>query len=148
VAWVADGTLTAARERYERVAASHGTEPRDPFIDLRMVRFCLSLPWSQLQRNGYPKFVLRKAMQGKLPDEVLWRRGREHHGRQFTWAMFTGAPDICSSVERRRETIGKYVVLDRAAEGRDGPMESDRFADWLTTAYLANWLESIAGPID
>jgi asparagine synthase (glutamine-hydrolysing) len=147
VAWIADGGLFAARERYDRVAAGHGVEPRDPFIDLRVIRFCLSLPWSQLQRDGYPKFILRNAMRGRLPDYVLWRPGKEHHGLDFTWAMFSNSPDMYSSVERQQETIRKYVDLDRANRGRADPMDSERFADWRTTVYLANWLEFIAGPI-
>src|SRR6185503_15291719 len=64
--------LLVGRERYDRAAAMFGVEPRDPFLDLRFIRFCLSLPIGQLQSNGFPKPILRRAMAGLIPDEVRW----------------------------------------------------------------------------
>jgi asparagine synthase (glutamine-hydrolysing) len=76
--------VIVARERYDRVAGSLGIEPRDPFLDLRLICFCLRLPREQLQRHGWSKWILRQAMARSLPDDVLWRRGRQHHGRSFS----------------------------------------------------------------
>jgi asparagine synthase (glutamine-hydrolysing) len=78
--------LVVGRERYDRVAAAFAIEARDPFMDLRLLRFCLSLPSAQLQR-GWPKYVLRRAMHGLVPDAVTWRRGKEHLGWAFTKAL-------------------------------------------------------------
>jgi asparagine synthase (glutamine-hydrolysing) len=82
--------LTVGRERYDRVAGSIAIEPRDPFMDLRMIEFCLSLPPDQLTAEGWPKLILRRAMAGKLPDAVRWRRGRQHLGLDFTDAVLSG----------------------------------------------------------
>jgi asparagine synthase (glutamine-hydrolysing) len=68
--------IAAALERYHRVAASQGIEARHPFLDRRVVEFCLALPWDQKVRDGWSKFVVRRACGGLLPDEVRWRRGR------------------------------------------------------------------------
>lgn len=80
----------AANERYDRVASALAIERRDPFLDVRLISFCLSLPAPQLQANGWPKIVLRRAMHGKLPKSVLWRRGKEHLGWNFTQSLITG----------------------------------------------------------
>jgi len=80
--------LIVGRERYDRVAAALGIEPRDPFIDIRVLQFCLSLPADQLQRDGWPKGILRRAMAGRLPNEVIWRLGKEHLGWAFTQSLF------------------------------------------------------------
>ena len=76
--------LVAGRERYDRVASACGVEPRDPFLDLRLIRFCLSLPRDQLQRGGWPKWILRQAMERTVPADIVWRRGKEHIGPEFT----------------------------------------------------------------
>lgn len=39
-----------------------------PMLDVRLVTFCLGLPEDQSLRNGVPRFVLRNALRGRLPD--------------------------------------------------------------------------------
>jgi asparagine synthase (glutamine-hydrolysing) len=75
--------VSAGRERYGRLARSAGIESRDPFLDLRVVRFCAHVPGHLLLRDGWPKFILRQAMAGRLPDEVRWGPGKPHIGRFF-----------------------------------------------------------------
>jgi asparagine synthase (glutamine-hydrolysing) len=86
--------LTVGRERYDRVASAVAVEPRDPFLDLRLVDLCLSLPGEQRLADGWPKVVLRRAMAGRLPEAVRWRRGKEHLGWLFNTALMSrdGAP--------------------------------------------------------
>jgi len=68
--------VSVALERYHRVAASQGIDARHPFMDRRVVEFCLALPWNQKVRNGWSKFIVRRACAGLVPDDVRWRRGR------------------------------------------------------------------------
>ena len=49
-------------------------EPRAPFLDYRVVDCAFSLPHEYLIRDGWHKWILRKAMSNLLPTEVLWRR--------------------------------------------------------------------------
>jgi len=84
---IASPILTVGQERYDRVAAAIGVEPRDPFMDIRLLDISLRLPLSQIQRSGWPKFVLRTAMRGTLPSEVIWRRGKQHLGWRFDSAL-------------------------------------------------------------
>ncbi len=48
-------------------------EIRDPFRDLRVVRFMLAIPPEQLERGPERKLVLRRAMQSRLPEEIIGR---------------------------------------------------------------------------
>ncbi|MGB5136191.1 MAG: asparagine synthase-related protein [Prochlorococcaceae cyanobacterium] len=73
----------AARERYDRIASALAIEPRDPFLDRRLVEHALRLPGHQKLQNGWPKMILRQAMAGRLPDSVRWRTGKEHNGWRF-----------------------------------------------------------------
>lgn len=52
---------------------AHGREVRLPFLSHELVEFVFSLP-SQLKiHNGYTKWLLRNAMDKKLPDDIVWR---------------------------------------------------------------------------
>jgi asparagine synthase (glutamine-hydrolysing) len=133
--------LTAARERYDRVASAAAIEPRDPFMDLRVIRFCLSLPWEQLQSGGWPKIILRRAMAGVLPSSVLWKKGRDHLGPDFTREILRGldAARIADSVSYR-ETMSAYIDLDSQE-----PVTNASAADckeWVDKLCLFLWLES------
>ena len=48
-------------------------ELRDPFRDLRVVRFMLAVPPDQLWRESARKFILQRAMRGRLPAAILGR---------------------------------------------------------------------------
>ncbi len=89
--WPRSG-LNVGRERYDRVAGHFGVEPRDPFMDRRVVDFCLSLPLDQFQQDGWPKMIQRRATAGLLPDAVRWRRGKEHLGWTFSQALMDQWP--------------------------------------------------------
>ena len=89
---------TAAVERYHRLASLYGIEPRHPFLDRRLVEFCVWLPQSLRLRDGYPKWGLRQIMSQKLPVEVAWRRGKEHLGWKFNQNLWkASAPTLLSS---------------------------------------------------
>jgi asparagine synthase (glutamine-hydrolysing) len=49
-------------------------EVRNPFLDYRVVEFAMTLPPTYLIREGWNKWILRKAMNNVLPPEVAWRR--------------------------------------------------------------------------
>jgi asparagine synthase (glutamine-hydrolysing) len=51
-------------------------EARCPFLDYRMVEFATRLPISYLVRDGWHKWILRKAVADLLPAEVVWRRAK------------------------------------------------------------------------
>lgn len=48
-------------------------EVRDPFRDLRVVRYMLAVPPAQLERGRVQKYILRRAMKGRLPDLIIDR---------------------------------------------------------------------------
>ena len=58
---------------YARVAASMGIEVRHPFFNQQLVELSFAVPSRQLIRGPYPKYLLRRAMNGILPDDVCWR---------------------------------------------------------------------------
>ena len=63
--------------RYEdRNSMRHSIEARLPFLDYRLVEFSVGLPATMKLRDGWSKYVLRDAMRGELPPEIVWRRDK------------------------------------------------------------------------
>ena len=63
--------------RYEdRNSMVHGIEARLPFLDYRLVDLSLNLPLDVKIRQGWTKWVLRKAMSDCMPPEITWRKNK------------------------------------------------------------------------
>lgn len=60
----------------DRSSMAHGCEVRLPFLDHILVEFIFSLPSTMKINDGYTKWLLRKTMDKKLPDEIVWRKDK------------------------------------------------------------------------
>jgi len=85
--------LTVGVERYNRAASALSIEPRHPFLDRRVVEFCITLPGDQKLNHGWPKAILRHEMSGRLPDGVRWRLGKQHLGWAYTTKLMDNMQD-------------------------------------------------------
>lgn len=79
--------LQAAVERYGRVAAREGVEPRHPFLDRELIELHAWLPMELRARGGWDKWVLRHGMASVLPPSIAWRSEHEHLGLRFNIAL-------------------------------------------------------------
>ncbi|MCX8112017.1 MAG: asparagine synthase (glutamine-hydrolyzing) [Bacteroidia bacterium] len=59
--------------KVDRASMYNALEVRAPLLDREVVRFLASLPLSYRRRGSETKFLLKKLMQGRLPDEILFR---------------------------------------------------------------------------
>ena len=137
--------LTVGRERYDRVAGAVGIEPRDPFLDVRVLSYCLGLPDGQVLTGGWPKAILRRATAGLLPDEVRWRRGKEHLGWAFTAALLEQTRGTAyPSSEACLQRLSRYVDVGAAVRARGTWFENGdawKTAQAYHVVALAEWLE-------
>lgn len=65
-----------ALQRVDRTAGAHGLVAHVAFLDTELVRYAMSIPSEfKIHRNGglVEKWLLRKAGEDMLPDDVLWR---------------------------------------------------------------------------
>jgi len=61
-------------ERMDRTSMHSGLEARVPFSDYRIVEYVYNVPWHLKRLDGTEKGLLRRAMKGYLPDNVLYRK--------------------------------------------------------------------------
>ena len=61
-------------DRKDRMSMHNGLEVRVPFCDWRIAEYLYGVPWEYKDYQGKEKGLLRCAMAGLLPEEVLWRK--------------------------------------------------------------------------
>ena len=61
-------------DRKDRMSMFSSLEVRVPFCDHRIAEYLYGVPWEFKDHMGKEKGLLRHAMAGILPDEVLWRK--------------------------------------------------------------------------
>jgi asparagine synthase (glutamine-hydrolysing) len=68
--WNVNGTAAT------KLSLKYRVWDRDPTNDLRVINFCLSVPEGQYVQNGVDRSLIRRAMEGRLPDRVRLNRKR------------------------------------------------------------------------
>lgn len=98
-----------------KLSLRHALWKRDPTNDLRVVRFCLSMPESQFVQNGVDRALIRRATENVLPDKVrLNQKVRGIQGADWlhrikpNWNEFTMELELI----RRDGLIMDYIDQD------------------------------------
>lgn len=61
-------------DRKDRMSMGVGLEVRVPYCDHRLVQYVWNIPWEIKMTGNREKGILRKALEGVLPDDVLYRK--------------------------------------------------------------------------
>ncbi len=69
-------SLAHALEVMDHYGAALGVELRHPFLDVRLLEFCVTLPAESSLCDGWTRSIMRHAMQGYVPDKVRLRVGK------------------------------------------------------------------------
>lgn len=138
-----EGMHIGGLQRVDRVCAAHGLEPRLPFLDLDMVELALALPpaWKLISAERPAKWLLRRAFDGWVPDEVLWRRKEqfgegtgmndvlsEHFGGDISKESFDQERNALNPPLRTREELAYYRIFCRSLAGVNAQATVGRFA--------------------
>jgi asparagine synthase (glutamine-hydrolysing) len=68
--WLPGDILT----KVDRMSMAVSLEAREPLLDHRLVEFAARLPARQRLRGGTGKWLMKKSLEGVLPEEILYRR--------------------------------------------------------------------------
>jgi asparagine synthase (glutamine-hydrolysing) len=119
----------------DKTSMAWSVESRMPFMDVRLVEFLATVPAAYKIHDGWTKWLARRAMAGRLPDEVTWRRDKM--GWAIPEAAWFGAG---GALERwLAETIaGSAFARDVAARAGADPAKAP-LALRLRLLNLAQW---------
>ena len=89
-----------ALQRLDRLAAANSIETRTPFLDTRVMDFCLKIPIDCKITPEHGKWVLRQAFEGCLPKHVIYQTKRFFaQGSGVAWIMRNVAEKYISESE-------------------------------------------------
>jgi asparagine synthase (glutamine-hydrolysing) len=60
----------------DRTSMAFSVESRMPFLDYRLAEFLARVPASYKIHAGWTKYLARRAFDGRLPGEIVWRRDK------------------------------------------------------------------------
>lgn len=58
-------------EKVDKSTMANGLEVRVPFLDTELTNYAMSLPGKMKVKNGEKKYLLKKALRGIVPDDIL-----------------------------------------------------------------------------
>lgn len=89
--------MTTLLDRKDRMSMGASLEVRVPFADHRLVEYAWNIPWEYKNYGNREKGLLRKALEGILPNEVLYRKKSPYpktHNPQYTEAVTNWLKEI------------------------------------------------------
>lgn len=94
--------MTTLLDRKDRMSMGASLEVRVPFADHRLVEYVWNIPWKMKNIDNLEKGILRRALRGVLPEEVLYRKKSPYpktHHPQYTKAVKNWLLEIIDDTE-------------------------------------------------
>jgi asparagine synthase (glutamine-hydrolysing) len=137
----------------DTIAMAHGVESRPPFLDHRLVEFCLSLPYDEKIRGGWTKSLLRRALPDVLPEPIARRRPKlgfpaplarwfASHSADIEAHLRDGEAVRAGLFDRRR--VERQLRPWRAADHPSRRRDVEALWRWITVEWW--YRDSIARP--
>ena len=141
------GLIPFALEVADRAAAVSSVEPRYPFLDRRLVEFCLALPLEQKLKKGWTRVVMRRALKDTLPHEVCWRGTKSDLSPNFARALLRFDKELLDQeIGDAANRVWRYADMKFVREAFQRclatPSNNDALVVWKVIT-LALWLERI-----
>ncbi len=96
----------------DRNSMAHSVEVRLPFLQHELVEFLFTLPPHFKIHQGWTKWLLRKAVEDRLPKEIVWRKDKVgYEPPQKAWMQNKDVQEIIMEAKKRLTTEN---ILDKS----------------------------------
>ncbi|TYL36440.1 asparagine synthetase B [Natronococcus pandeyae] len=141
------GFVPFSLESSDRTAARFGLEVRYPFLDKRLIEYCLALPPEQFLRNGWSRSILRRAMGTRLPDTVAARVWKTDLSEAFSSALITHERDRLEKLSNSPAHVDAYIDRPALQQAIDRLLTDQTLDDarpvWRALT-LEDWLRGLS----
>jgi asparagine synthase (glutamine-hydrolysing) len=135
-------------DRKDRMTMYNSLEVRVPFCDYRIAEYLYSVPWEYKDYKGVEKGLLREAMSGLLPKEVLWRKKSPYpktYNPAYRRAVSAELLKVINNpYSPLLKIIKKQALLDLLETNNETPWYGQLMTTPQTIAYFVQfnyWLE-------
>ncbi|MBF6617705.1 MAG: asparagine synthase (glutamine-hydrolyzing) [Candidimonas sp.] len=129
--------------RVDKITMSHSLEARVPFLDHDLVDFTMDIPEGWKTKNGEAKYLLKKAVEGLLPDNVIYRKKMGFGAPMADWLRGDFGRQAESAVLGSRLLDRGFLNVDHIAAlfraHRDGRRDNSLYC-W-TLFNLTSWYD-------
>jgi asparagine synthase (glutamine-hydrolysing) len=123
----------------DRMSMSHSVEERVPFLDLDLVEFAFSIPAKMKMRSNQTKYLLRKAIQRFLPEQILKKKKwgfTFNPYLQYQKDLKTTAERILTKERIEKDGIFNYEYIKSIFDARPNPrMRWHYNFIWILTGF-------------
>ncbi len=142
--WLPGDILT----KVDRTTMAAGLEAREPLLDHRLVGFALGLPPGERVRGGTGKAILKRALEGRLPHDVLYRPKMGFVTPVSAWFRGALAAEAAALADGPLAATGWFApgrIAELAAEHRAGRRDHGRLLWQLVMLERALGVLGITG---
>ncbi len=143
-----DWFMQTLLSRKDLMSMYSGLEVRVPFCDYRIAEYMYSVPWEFKDLDGYEKGLLRKSMEGLLPEKVLWRKKSPYpktHNPAYLEAVSSRLREVIADPGAPLLQIAKKEKLEELlSASRQTPWYGQLMTTPQTVAYFLQinyWME-------
>ncbi len=134
--------------RADKMAMAHSIETRVPFLDKRLVELAIRIPQSLKIKNRNGKRMLKKAVKGIIPDEIINREKKGFSGPMSEWLKKpeTAKPltDIIFNSKLRERDIIDYDHVRKLIKNHQKGLVDNNFKIWNLIS-LSLWYDEWFG---
>jgi asparagine synthase (glutamine-hydrolysing) len=108
--------------KVDRMSMAHSIEAREPLLDHKLVEFAATIPPELKLKGNTTKYIFKKAMEGILPNEILYRQKRGFGvplGHWFRGKLSPFMRDLLLSKKCTERGIFRKPYLERLIEMND-----------------------------
>jgi len=144
--------------KQDQMSMAASIESRVPFLDHTLVEFAARMPDRLKIRGGTQKYVLKKAVEGLLPPEIIYRKKMGFPTPLHNWFQDSRAESVFSALRSRDGFVSEYLdlhaiedLLDRHRSGFEDA--TDRiwrllnlqiWGDLFVTGKSDRWLAGVS----
>jgi asparagine synthase (glutamine-hydrolysing) len=144
VRFLESGLIPYAFEFADKASMAFSIDSRHPFADRRLIDFCVALPPEQKLQQGWVRMILRRALEGVVPENIRWRGGKTSNSAAVTAGILRfGGTVLEELLVRNPDSLRRFVDTQKLKETfqrylmRNNPV--DEMVIW-NSAILAFWL--------
>jgi asparagine synthase (glutamine-hydrolysing) len=127
----------------DRLSMAHSIEVRCPFLDHRMVEYVNRLPGAYKIRGSETKRILRKALAGLLPPELIERPKEGFVQPVYTWMRGPLKAVVAEALAGLPDSMFRRDEVARLLEGFMAGDQSLNAKIWCLTCFSA-WLGTLS----
>lgn len=139
------GMLPYTLEMINRLSSAFAVDVRVPFCDRQLVEYCLALPPQMKLKEGWSRYIMRKAMTGVLPEKVQWRGGKISLAKVYPYMLHRNGKDYAAEIlAHPPELLDRYFNVPMIRDMFRSFIKDKNLSDlewvWQTVVFAA-WLK-------